>query len=220
MILDRNQERARELLPSIIITVLSLIQAIALELYWSKIRSSDFLFAGGWDATLGWMQVVVMFMGMLLIWIIYVSAVLRFSWLPSMEDTLIPFYIGLMEFGMIDLMGPDLLGPWFLLLAGIFALSTLANHLVMRRARADPANDYFFRTVTAASWRDYSVSITVVVVLVLMGALLWVFEGSYLLAVASLTLAILALAYQFRNARRYWMHSMGADNSIENGDNT
>ncbi len=214
--MDRNQKRARDLLPSIIITVLSLIQAIALELYWSKIRSSDFLFAGGWDATLGWMQVVVMFMGMLLIWIIYVSAVLRFSWLPSMEDTLIPFYIGLMEFGMIDLMGPDLLGPWFILLAGIFALSTIANHLVMRRARVDPANDYFFRSVAAASWRDYLVSITVVLVLVLMGALLWVFEDTHILAMSALWLAFLALAYQFRNARRYWMHSMDVDNAPEN----
>lgn len=211
--MGRNQDRARELLPSIIITVLSLIQAIALELYWSKISGSDFLFAGGWEATLGWMQAVVMFMGMLLIWIIYVSAVLRFSWLPSMEDTLIPFYIGLMEFGMIDLMGPDLLGPWFLLLAGIFALSTLANHLVMRRARSDPANDYFFRSVAPASWRDYLTSITVVGVLLLMGVILWVLDDAHILATIALSLAVLALAYQFRNARRYWMHSMDAPKS-------
>lgn len=218
--MDLNQKRARDLLPSIIITVLSLIQAIALELYWSKIVSSDFLFAGGWDAVLGWMQVVVMFMGMLLIWIIYVSAVLRFSWLPSMEDTLIPFYIGLMEFGMIDMMGPDLLGPWFLLLAAIFALSTLANHLVMRRARNDPANDYFFRSVPASSWRDYLTSITVVGVLSTMGVVLWVLDDARLLATIALSLAILALAYQFRNTRRYWMHSMDApkqeDTSSEN----
>lgn len=35
--------------------------------------------------------------GILLIQVFYVSFVLRFTWLPSLEDTLIPFLIGLLE---------------------------------------------------------------------------------------------------------------------------
>ena len=53
-------------------------------------------------------------------------------------------------------------------------------------------------------------------VLVLMGALLWVFEDTHILAMSALSLAFLALAYQFRNARLYWMNSMDADNAPEN----
>ena len=206
--MDRNQERARELLPAIIITVLSMIQALALEIYWTKIGESEFLWQGGWEAAIGWMQLLVVFLGMLLIWTLYISMVLRFSWIPSMEDTLIPFYIGLLEFVMIDLMEPGFIGPWFLLLAAIFSVSTWANHMVMRQARADPANDYFFKGYAPAGWRDYIGSIVVVATLAAFGAILWIYDDSYLLAVVAMVFALIAVARQFIQARRYWMHSV------------
>ena len=206
--MEPNQDRARDLLPAIIITVLSMIQALALELYWTKIGESDFLWQGGWSAAIGWMQLLLMFLGMLLIWILYISVVLRFSWLPSMEDTLIPFFIGLLEFGMIDLMGPETLGPWFMLLAATFGVSTWANHMAMKQARGDPANDYFFNDYAAANWRDYIGSIVVIGTLAAFGAILWIYDDSYVLAIIAMMFAIIAVARQFVQARRYWMHSM------------
>lgn len=206
--MDRNQERARQLLPAIIITVLSMIQALALEIYWTKIGESQFLWLGGWEAAIGWLQLVVMFLGMLLIWILYISVVLRFSWIPSMEDTLIPFYIGLLEFVMIDLMGPGYIGPWFLLLAATFSVSTWANHMAMKQARGDPANDYFFNDYAAANWRDYIGSIVVISTLAAFGAILWIYDDSHVLAIVAMMFAIIAVARQFVQARRYWMHSM------------
>lgn len=209
--MNLNQERARDLLPAIIITVLSMIQALALELYWTKIGESDFLWAGGWGAVIGWMQLLVMFIGMLLIWILYISVVLRFTWLPTMEDTLIPFFIGLLEFSMIDLMEPKLLGPWFLVLAAIFSVSTLANHMAMRRARSDPANNYFFDNINAASWRDYRMSMAVISVLVAFGMLLWAQPESPILSLTALLAALAALCHQTWQSRRYWMHSLIED---------
>ena len=102
--MQKNTDRAKDLLPTIILTILSMIQALALELFWSRIEDSLFLWQGGLDAIIGWLQLLVMLAGILLIWVFYVSFVLRFTWLPSMEDTLIPFLIGLLEFAMIDLM--------------------------------------------------------------------------------------------------------------------
>jgi hypothetical protein len=206
--LDRNQERARQLLPAVIITVLSMIQALALEIYWTKIGESLFLWHGGWDAVIGWMQLLIVFLGMLLIWTLYISMVLRFSWIPSMEDTLIPFYIGLLEFVMIDLMGPGFIGPWFVMLAAIFGVSTWANHRVMRQARGDPANDYFFKDYTSGGWRDYIGSIVVVSTLAALGVILWIYNDSYFLAAAAMVFALIAVARQFNQARRYWMHSV------------
>lgn len=52
---------------------------------------------GGLDAVVDWLQLLVMLEGILLIQVFYVSFVLRFTWLPSLEDTLIPFLIGLLE---------------------------------------------------------------------------------------------------------------------------
>ncbi len=68
--MDLQIERARDLLPSIIITILSMIQALALELFWNRIQVSDFLWQGGWTATLGWLQLLVMLLGMLLVWLL------------------------------------------------------------------------------------------------------------------------------------------------------
>ena len=200
-------ERAKELLPSIILTILSMIQALALELFWSRIEDSAFLWQGGTDAVIGWLQMAVMLQGILLVWVFYVSFVLRFTWLPSVEDTLIPFLIGLLEFAMIDLMRPGLLWAWFPLLAAVLCVATFGSHLTLRQARRDPANDYFFRQVGTASWRDYVVTIAVAIVFCLFGVVLW-FYGSSSLSIAMLVLTMLSLSYRFTQARHYWMHSM------------
>ena len=206
--MNRQARRARKMLPSIIITVLSMIQALALELYWNRFRESEFLWQGGWDAWIGWLQMVVMLGSILLIWLLYVSLVLRFSWLPSMEDTLIPFAIGLLEFSQIDLMGPDNLGPWFLAMAALFAISTVANHTVFVRARKDPANAYFFSKIPAASWRDFTASTCIIVTLVLFGAALWISGNRSGLPLAGLIFGMSAMAYQFVLTHRYWMNTL------------
>ena len=133
-------ERARELVPALIFTLLSMIQALALEIFWSKIVVSEHLWQWGWAAAIGWLQFSVMLEGILLIWLLYVSFILRFSWLPSLEDTLLPFFIGLLEFAMISLTEPDLVGPWLMLLALIYSLALLSSHTTMRRAESCASN--------------------------------------------------------------------------------
>ena len=206
--MERQIERARDLLPSIIITILSMIQALALELFWNRIQVSDFLWQGGWAATLGWLQLLVMLVGMLLVWLLYVSLVLRFRWLPTMEDTLIPFAIGLLEFGMIDLMGPDTLGPWFITLAAVFGMCIGATHIAHRRARRDPENDYFFKLIPPATWRDYIASIVVVAVMAIFGLILWSLGDATILALVALLFALAALSHQMMMAHRYWMDTL------------
>ena len=216
--MNNNTERARELLPTIVITVLSMIQALALELYWSRLRESDYLWQWGWDATLGWLQLLVMLLGIMQIWLFYVSLVLRFSWLPTMEDTLTPFVIGLLEFAMVDLVGPDTLGPWFLVLAMVFGVSIGASHLVMRRARRDPANNYFFSQVGRASWRDYRISALVVLALALFGLGLWSGALPAFVSLVALLFALLALSYQLLVVHRYWLVLPVVTQSSETGE--
>lgn len=206
--MKKNIKRAKELVPAIILTILSMIQALAMELYWSKIEGAEFLWQGGWPAVIGWLQMALVLLGLLLVWVFYVSFVLRFSWLPTLEDTLVPFFIGLLEFAMIDLIYPHPLGPWFLLLAAIYATSTVTSHMTLRRARQDPANDYFFSKMGPASWRDYVVSIAAVTVLSIIGIALWLVGDPPVFSVVALAIALVALLYQFYLARRYWMHSL------------
>ncbi len=216
--MNRNLERARELLPAIVLTVLSMIQALALELFWSKVTGTEYLWQPGWDAVIGWLQLLVMLIGILLIWIIYVSFVLRFSWLPSIEDTVIPFFIGLLEFGMIDLMHSGSLGLWFILLALVFGIATASSHSTLRRARQDPENAYFFSNMGPSRWRDYRLSITICVAFLLFGVALWTFGEPAWLALAALLLALAAMTLQFFRAKFYWMHSLAYEEPHANED--
>ena len=164
--LKHNIERAKELLPSIILTILSMIQALALELYWSRIEDSGFLWEGGAEALIGWLQLTV------------------------------------------------------LLLAVVMSVATYGSHLTMRQARQDPDNDYFFRNVEPATWRDYPATTVMVVCFCLFGLVLWLLDNPVALSVLALLLAVVALGYRMAQVRLYWMHSMvsPADTSGEEGD--
>jgi hypothetical protein len=211
-------DRARELVPALILTLLSMIQALALEIFWSKIGASEFLWQGGWTAVIGWLQVAIVLEGILLIWVLYVSFVLRFSWLPTLEDTLLPFLIGLFEFAMIDLTEPALVGPWMMLLALVFTLAVVSSHNTMRRAEKDPANAYFFaRTSMIRGWRSYRHSAVSIAGLMLVGLLLWLSNPAPWIVVVALLLALGAMFFQYLQARTYWLHSLTDDEGNEAG---
>ena len=215
--MGKNVERAKEMLPAIILTILSMIQALALELYWTRLVESELLWQGGIDSLLFWLQAVAVLVGIVLVWLVHVSFVLRFTWLPSLEDMVIPFIIGILEFAMIDLMHPEFVGLWMLLLAAVFAVSIAASHFTMRRARREPENDYFFRGMSPGTWRDYRHSIAAVAELISFGLVICFLPVGDLVAVLGLFVALAALGYQTRQTRRYWMHSVGSDNPDETG---
>lgn len=212
--MQNTTERAKDLLPTVILTVLSMIQALALELFWSRIEESPFLWEFGPDALVGWLQLLVMLVGILLIWVFYVSFVLRFTWLPSLEDTLLPFLVGLFEFAMIDLVRPGLLAPWFVLLAAVYATATLGSHLTLRLARQDPANDYFFNQLEPAGWRDYRGTIAVVSLLLLLGLVIWLSGHNVWLSMLALLVALAAMIRQLLVAKHYWMHSLPSEPAV------
>ncbi|NQX88414.1 MAG: hypothetical protein HRT77_07100 [Halioglobus sp.] len=201
-------KRVRRLMPTIILTVLSMIQALALELYWSQLVEAEYLWAGDWIALIGWLQFAAMFFGILLIWLLYVSFVLRFNWLPSLEDTLVPFLIGLMEFGLIGLTHPDLIGPWMMLLAALFVVAVFISHTITRRARQDISNAYFFSQFDPAGIRDYRESAITAIGMASFGAILWRYPQLQMLAALALLLTMAALGYQYLQARRFWLHSL------------
>lgn len=215
--MNKNVNRAKELLPSIILTLLSMVQALSLELAWGRLEGSDYLWQGGAYAWVGWLQFIVMLVGMLLIWSFYVSFVLRFTWLPAFEDMLFPLIIGMMQFIMIDLTHPERVGPWFLALAAIFATATTAGHLTMRRARQDPDNDYFFSKFDPARWRDHTWPVVISFVLAAFGGLLWSLDHPPLLTFIGLLSALVALLHRMLIVKQYWMHSLD-DPGRESGD--
>jgi hypothetical protein len=205
------RDRARDLLPSVLLTFLSIVQALALEFMWTSLRESPQLWSTGWVSLIGWIQMSAVALGILLVWLFYTSLVMRFSWVPSMRDSVLPFAIGLLEFTLIDLAGSDELAAWFYTLASVFAVSTWTSHIIFVRARRDPSNSEFFAHFEPARLPDFLGSIGVVAGLFVIGIVLQVTGSRGWLALCGLLAANAALVWQIAVARRFWHMSIGSD---------
>ena len=161
--MESMRSRAKSHLPHVLLTLLSIIQALALELFWSEVQTLEVLFIASWPAIVTWIQVSATFLGILVIWVVYATTVMRFSWVPGISDSVVPFFVGLLQFVLIESLGTVSAGSWFISLAVIFAMMHGESHLIMRRARRDPDNDEFFRQINPATIRD-SIAPTVMVV--------------------------------------------------------
>ena len=194
--MENIRNRAVEQFPTVLITLLSIVQALALEFLWDHLHSRPDLFQWSFNAFLGWLQIAATLNGIILIWLSYASMVMRFRWLPSTLDSVLPFFVGLIEFLMIDLMGPDRLGQWLIVLAVVFATMIFGSHYVFRRARLDPANSEFFDRFAPAEIRDFLAHGTVIGFLILSGGWLW-FSGSTPWITLSVLVATIAITEIF-----------------------
>lgn len=205
---NRMRARAKAHMPMVLLTLLSILQALALELLWGHIRASDYLTEPTWTAFVAWVQIGTTLLGVLLIWLLYSSMVMRFRWVPSTSDSLYPFAIGILQFVMIAALGPQWLGYWFVTLGVLFGVTSAAMQIVLRRARLDGENDEWFGSIAPATLRDFYPVMAIVGVLVGFGAALWVTGHQGIFALAALLVAAVALGYQMYFNHLFWTRSM------------
>ena len=77
------RNRAKDQLPQVLLTLMSIIQALALEFLWDDVRVAER--ALRWDAVSTWLQIVADMLGIVQVWLIYTSATMRVRWTPSMR---------------------------------------------------------------------------------------------------------------------------------------
>ena len=207
--MESIRSRARENLPSVLLTLLSIVQAIALETLWENTINRPELVQVSWVATLGWLQVLVSFLIIILIWLFYVGLVMRFKWTPTITDLVLPFCVGLVELLLIWVMEPEDLGAWFLVLALITAMLHMVSHSLFRRARLDRENAEFFQHITPATWSDHVLKVLGILFVVLVGVWLWVTGDTAWIALFSLLTALLLIMFEIRIMARFWRTSMG-----------
>ena len=75
--------RAKDHLPTVLLTLLSIVQAFSLELMWAHVTTHDDLYRWSFITLLSWVQIFATFLGVLVIWLIYASLVMRFRWVPT-----------------------------------------------------------------------------------------------------------------------------------------
>jgi hypothetical protein len=195
---NQTSRRAKVNFPTVLLTLLSIVQALAVELMWTYLSTQTDLYSWSFIAVLGWLQLGANLMGILLLWLIYSDLVLRFSWVPRTIDAIFPFLVGILEFAQISTLGSEQIGLWFMLLSILFAAMAWISQTTKKRARQDDDNRDFFANVSPATGRDYAMSIFLVVLLLLVGVGLWLSENRGWWAFTALLVATTMLANQIR----------------------
>ncbi|MDB2595027.1 hypothetical protein N9Y23_01725 [Pseudomonadales bacterium] len=85
--------RVKHNVPALVLTLLGIMQAFALELLWSFIVETPYLFALTWQALLSWLQVSITLIGTILVWVSYATNVTRFLWVPTIQEFVMPFAV-------------------------------------------------------------------------------------------------------------------------------
>lgn len=202
--MKRIRERVKYHLPAVLLTLLGIVQALALELLWSLLQELDVLYEPTWLAATLWAQILASFIGIILIWVVYVSTVLRFEWLPAIGDSVYPFLIGVGEFILIEMVRLGFLGVWFLQMALIFAVMNWVSHHTLRRARAEAENAWFFQKIGPATFGDFYPAIAEVIGLSGCGICLIVFEAPAIVSLALVLIVNLLMLWQLYAAKRFW----------------
>lgn len=202
------RSRARAQLPSVLLTLLSIIQAVALERLWGLAVQRSELFELSWQAGLAWLQTLNTFFAIVVIWLVYIGLVMRFRWTPSIGDLTYPFIVGVVELMLIETMTSDRLGAWFLVFALVFALLQWLTHNLYRRARMDPENSEYFVTMGRATWADQLKRGSVSVIAIVLGLLLWDSEGREWLAWIALSLSMTLTLANIWISAKFWDSSM------------
>ena len=195
---NQTSRRAKVNFPTVLLTLLIIVQALALELMWTHLSAQADLYSWSFVAILGWLQLGANLLGILLVWLIYSDLVLRFSWVPTTLDAMFPFLVGILGFAQISTLGSEKIGLWFVVLSLLFAAMAWISQVTMKRARLDDDNCDFFAKVSPATGRDHAMSITPVVLLLLVGMGLWLSENQGWWAYVALLVATTLLAHQIR----------------------
>ena len=202
--MSKLRERAQEHFPAVLLTLISIIQALALELLWAKVTGSESLWQGDRIALVEWGMISVAFLGILQIWIMYSCMVMGFVWLPSLRDSIFPFIIGVQEFMLVALIGTEYEGLWLLVLASIFLSVNIITHLSFRRARQEEANELFFRDRKPATLRDFRWAGSVIFLLSSMGLVSMLVDPGNILLLLAMALANVVLLIQIYAMRKLW----------------
>lgn len=206
--MNAMRERAKEHFPTVLLTLLSIVQALALELLWSHLHDTAYLLEPSWTALISWVQIFATFLGLVLIWVVYANNVMRFRWVPVSSESVYPFLIGLIEFLLIETLGPDDIGLWLILMALIYGMMIWVAHANMRSARQDADNAAFFGSFEPAELRDFYPQIAIVCALVLGGTYLQITGDQGLLALFALLAITGMLGWYFYQTARFWRRTV------------
>jgi hypothetical protein len=201
-------ERAKELLPGVLLTLTSIIQGLSLEVLWSSASGVPELWGEGSVRLTAWLQVAAVFQVILLIWLYYAQIIMRFRWVPTVRDSVIPFILGLGQFALAELLQPDRLDVWIYTLAAVFVFVVWVNLATFRAAEQDPDNAWFFDTFQFSATTRYGPPGITTALLIALAAITQSVGSRGRWAVAATVSVNLILLAQLQMQRGYWHRSV------------
>ena len=206
------RNRAKKQFPAVLLTLLSMVQALALELLWGHVRETDSLFSLTVSSGIAWVQIAATFLGLVLIWMVYASNVMRFRWVPGTRDSIYPFIIGILEFLQIENLGAEHAGAWLMIMTVIFAIMVWVSHRTLRSARREADNAEFFKARKPATIADFYAHIAVLAVLAAGALYLLISSNQGVPALLLMLLTLCILVWQYAANAFFWDTSL-AENS-------
>jgi hypothetical protein len=205
-----TRDRAKEHFPAVLLTLLSIVQAIALELLWSHVVDAPHLYEFTFGAVVAWAQVVGTLLTVILIWVVYASNVMRFRWVPAITDSIYPFSIGIVEFWLVETLNIGSIGIWLMVTGFVFGVMTWIAQITMRRARSDPDNNQFFEKTGRATLSDFYPQISIIGLFFVVGLLTNSMNPPPIVQGGLVLLTLMFLAWQFLSTVRYWNAAIAA----------
>ena len=205
------RERAKQHLPTVLLTLSSIVQALALELLWGKFIEYEDLISWSAENLAVWLQLSATFTGIVLVWVLYANNLMRFRWVPDTLDSLAPFLVGVLQFILVSWIGLTAVGKWLMALALIFAIMTVVMQRVMRAARLDPDNAEFFKSRNPATWRDFVDVITISATMFTAGLIVFVTNYTGVGVHVMLAVSWGLLLMQLYRAHKFWVASVAPE---------
>jgi hypothetical protein len=207
--MNSMRNRAKDLFPMVLLTLLSIVQALALEFLWDHTRHRTDLFELSIAVIPGWLQIAAMLNVIVIIWLMYAGTLMRFRWTPTTMDSVFPFGVGLIQFLLIDLMGNEYFALWIILLSLTFGVLVYIDHRAMRRARQDEDNKKFFDRYAPATIKDFVLQIVLGAAMFSAGVWLQLSGHQGWFRVVVLVAVFVAIGYETHRTAAYWRDSMG-----------
>jgi hypothetical protein len=137
------RERALGSFSSIYMTMVSLIEAIALELLVGRVLAVTEVSDLGVPTIVAWLEIAFMFEVILGIWIAYAIMSMATRWVMTLYDSAIVFALGMWQFLAISWIDqvPSHYWLWWTGIGGVIAILIIRG--IYAAARRNPENDVF-----------------------------------------------------------------------------
>lgn len=170
--MEAIRKRAKELFPSIYLTLVSIIQSLALGYLLSSLKDSQQFWTLNSESLIAWLQIAAMCQIIFLIWHEYVVGVISFQWVLGISDSIIPFGFGISQFALISFINPSTLYLWLYSMGVLNGIALFAYKNMYRKAKRDTDNEEVLKVVD--SCQRFTEIIVAVAGVVFIVAGLWV----------------------------------------------